>query len=139
MLRPGEQRGLLETRLQVDGRELVFMTTHIDYRPDNTERLLNVGELGEASRRAGPLAAIVCGDFNDTPEGAVHLKMKEIFDDAWESAGQGDGFSFSAEKPRKRIDYIWVSKNGAVKPLRLWVPNTEGSDHLPVVGEFQLR
>src|SRR5262249_7003846 len=51
MLRVGEQRGLLQLVLEVRGRELLLLATHIDYRPDDLERLLNVGEIEEAVRR----------------------------------------------------------------------------------------
>jgi len=118
---------------------LVFMATHIDYRPDNAERLMNVGEIGEARTRFGNRTVILCGDFNDTPDGLVHSRLKELFDDAWERAGTGSGFTFSADKPRKRIDYIWTSKNASIIPLRLWVPVSDASDHLPLVGEFRFR
>src|SRR5947209_7660359 len=45
MIRTGEQRGLLQLTLRVHGRELVFMNTHIDYRADDTERLMNITEI----------------------------------------------------------------------------------------------
>jgi len=32
MLRPGEQRGILQLKLDVRGREVVIMNTHIDFR-----------------------------------------------------------------------------------------------------------
>jgi endonuclease/exonuclease/phosphatase (EEP) superfamily protein YafD len=130
---------LLQVSLEVGGSELVFMATHIDYRPDNSERLMNVGEISEAKNHFGAHPVILCGDFNDTPDGAVHAKMKELFDDAWEIIGAGSGFTFSADKPRKRIDYIWLSKDKSIVPLRLWVPVADASDHLPLVGEFRFR
>jgi endonuclease/exonuclease/phosphatase (EEP) superfamily protein YafD len=65
--------------------------------------------------------------------------MKQMFDDAWELAGQGDGFTFSAGKPVKRIDFIWLLRDKGVVPVKLWVPQSEASDHLPLTGEFQIR
>jgi endonuclease/exonuclease/phosphatase (EEP) superfamily protein YafD len=65
--------------------------------------------------------------------------MKQMFDDAWELAGQGDGFTFSAGKPVKRIDFIWLSQDKEVVPFKLWVPSSEASDHLPLAGEFRIR
>jgi endonuclease/exonuclease/phosphatase (EEP) superfamily protein YafD len=62
-----------------------------------------------------------------------------MFDDTWPQAGHGDGFTIPAEKPAKRIDYIWISRNSALKPLKAWVPVSEASDHRPVVAEFELR
>jgi endonuclease/exonuclease/phosphatase family metal-dependent hydrolase len=45
MLRQGEQRGILRAVLDVDGKRLILLNTHIDYRQDDTERLSNVEEI----------------------------------------------------------------------------------------------
>jgi endonuclease/exonuclease/phosphatase family metal-dependent hydrolase len=65
--------------------------------------------------------------------------MAELFEDAWALVGKGEGFTIPADEPRKRIDYIWIRKETAIKPLRMWVPKTAASDHLPVVAELELR
>ncbi len=139
MLRPGEQRGLLQLVLDVRGREIVFMNTHIDYRGDDSERLMNIPEIHAAAKRHDGKPVIVCGDFNDTPGSRTYLKMKEQFRDTWELIGKDDGLSYSADKPHKRIDYIWLSQDDAIEPLKIWVPQTDASDHLPVVAEFSLH
>ena len=139
MLRPGEQRGLLQVVLDVHGRELVFLNTHIDYRADDAERLLNAAEILELVKPFKLQAMILCGDFNDTPGSRTYDKIGQAFTDTWAVAGTGDGFTIPAEQPRKRIDYIWLGKDSAIDVLRLWVPQSEASDHLPVVGEFRLR
>jgi len=139
MIRPGEQRGLLQVVLEAHGRELVFMDTHIDYRGDDTERLLNADELLQAIEPFKGQPMILCGDFNDTPGSRTHQKIAQAFVDAWMAAGAGDGFTIPTEKPRKRIDYIWISRDPSIETLRVWVPASEASDHLPVVGEFRLR
>jgi len=176
MPRPGEQRGILQLVLNVHGREVVFMNTHIDYRPDDSERWFNVGEIEEivkadsgnptgspltrpadtlspsggegrgegASRPTSRFGVrgrsiILCGDFNDTPESRVCRRLNETFDDTWALIGQGDGFTIPVVNPRKRIDYIWISKDKSLVPLKAWVPQSDASDHLPVVAEFELR
>ena len=139
MLRPGEQRGLLQVELDVHGRELVFLNTHIDYRPDDDERLLNAAEMLEVIQAYRGQPIILCGDFNDTPGSRTHQKLAQAFADTWAAAGTADGFTIPAEQPRKRIDYIWLAKESPIDVLRLWVPQSEASDHLPVVGEFRLR
>jgi endonuclease/exonuclease/phosphatase family metal-dependent hydrolase len=139
MLRPDEQRGLLQVVLDVHGRELVFMDTHVDYRGDDTERLLNAAEIAEAIQSYRGRPVILCGDFNDTPGSRTSQKVSQAFEDAWMAAGKGDGFTIPAEMPRKRIDYIWISKAPPIEALRSWVPESAASDHLPVIGEFRLR
>lgn len=82
---------------------------------------------------------MVCGDFNDTPGSRVHRAMKEGLQDTWELVGQGEGLTYSAGNPVRRIDYIWIPKDKSLVPLKAWVPQSDASDHLPVVAEFGLR
>jgi endonuclease/exonuclease/phosphatase family metal-dependent hydrolase len=139
MLRPGEQRGILQLVLDVHGRELVFMNTHIDYRPDDTERLLNVAEIADLIQRYRGHPMILCGDFNDTPGSRTCRLLAEHFTDVWATAGSGPGFTIPAERPRKRIDFIWVSNGAPLTPVKAWVPQSPASDHLPVVAELRFQ
>ncbi len=139
MLRPGEQRGLLQAVLEIHGRELVFMDTHVDYRRDDTERLANADEILKGIQPFKGRPIVLCGDFNDTPGSRTYEKIAQAFIDAWAAGGTGDGFTIPAQAPRKRIDYLWLAKEPRIDVLRVWVPQSEASDHLPVVGEFRLR
>lgn len=139
MLRPGEQRGILQLVLDVRGREVVFLNTHIDYRGDDSERWVNVGEIEGLAKQYQGKPIIMCGDFNDTPESRVCRRLSQTFEDTWALIGKGDGWTIPVEAPRKRIDYLWISKDKSLTPLKVWVPKSEASDHLPVVAEFELR
>jgi len=139
MLRPGEQRGILQLVLDVRGREVVFMNTHIDYRPDDSERWSNTEEIESLARLYRGKPMIMTGDFNDTPESRVCRRIAATFDDTWALVGQGEGWTIPVEKPRKRIDYLWISKDKFLLPLKVWVPRSDASDHLPVVAEFEFR
>jgi len=139
MLRPGEQRGILQVVLDAHGRELVFMGTHIDHRPDDSERLMNVAEIRELIQQYRGRPMILCGDFNDTPGSRTHQGIAEHFTDTWAAVGTGDGFTIPAEKPRKRIDFIWISKGTSLVPVKAWVPKSAASDHLPVVAELRCQ
>lgn len=139
MVRPGEQRGLLQVVLDVHGRELVLLNTHLDYRADDVERLSSAAEIGGRLSQYPQRAVMLCGDFNDVPDSRTYQRFGEWFTDAWGVAGKGTGFTYPAREPSKRIDYIWVLKEGEIEPLELWIPRSEASDHLPVVGEFRFR
>jgi len=139
MLRAGEQRGLLQLTLKVNGQPLVFMNTHIDYRPDDSERWENIQQIETVVKRYAGKSIIICGDFNDTPGKRVYQRMAETFDDSWQQVGQGDGFTIPVKKPAKRIDYVWVSKGTPLVPVRATVIPTEASDHLPVLVEFMVK
>ncbi|MEO6034964.1 MAG: endonuclease/exonuclease/phosphatase family protein [Verrucomicrobiota bacterium] len=114
------------------------MNTHIDYRRDDAERLINAAELEEIVAAAGKMPVVLCGDFNDSPKSRTHQKVGGFLSDTWELAGEGDGFTIPAAKPNSRIDYIWISKE-SIEPLRIEVLKSIASDHLPVLGEFRLR
>ena len=139
MLHPHEQRGIQELMLDVHGTKLLLMNTHIDYRPEDQERRINVKEMRRLIARQDKLPIILTGDFNSTPESEVCAEIREFMNDTWAAVGQGNGFSLSSTQPEKRIDYIWFSKNDRVVPQKVWVPQTRASDHLPVVAEFIVR
>lgn len=137
MQRPGEQRGLLQARVVWrPGHEFTFMATHLDYRRDNSERLDNVKFFQTLPQQAENLPLFIAGDFNDFPDSPVHRVMSKGFVDAWSVVGHGQGCTFSSERPRSRIDYIWLSRDAGWHPTRAWIPETQASDHLPLVVEF---
>jgi endonuclease/exonuclease/phosphatase family metal-dependent hydrolase len=138
MLRPGEQRGVLQLVLDVRGRDVLFMNTHLDYRPDDSERMKNVEELKQMVTAAGNTPIILCGDFNATPESRTIEKIRAFLTDSWTIAGKGDGFTIPVKRPAKRIDYIWVS-SGKITPKTIEVLRSEASDHLPVIAELRLN
>jgi len=137
MLRPGEQRGLLQLRLDVKGRELVVMNTHMDCSPGDDERMHSAGEIQRAVARYAGTPVILSGDFNDLPRSRVYNKLSETLEDTWGIAGSGEGVTYPGDK--QRIDYVWRSREGALTPLKAWTPVSASSDHLPLMVEFKLR
>lgn len=140
MLRAPEPRGLLQLVLDILGRRLAFLNTHLDAAgPGDAERWSEVAEIESLMKPYRSLPLLLCGDFNGTPESRVARKLNEWFDDTWALVGQGEGFTVPVEKPRRRIDYLWISRDKSLVPLRAWVPPSDASDHLPVVAEFRLK
>ncbi|WP_255151735.1 endonuclease/exonuclease/phosphatase family protein [Halorarius halobius] len=56
----------------------------------------------------GDERAVVLGDFNATPDERVYDVLADSLTDAWAAAGDGDGHTYSAARPRRRIDYAFV-------------------------------
>lgn len=137
MLHPHEQRGLLQALLDVHGRKLLFMSTHLDYHNDDAERALDVKTINSAVEGGANAPAILCGDFNEGPGSRTYNRLGAFLTDAWKTVGEGSGFTFASSGPWHRIDYIWYSKG--LLPLNASVPKTNASDHLPVVVEFTLE
>lgn len=137
-LREAERRGMLRVELEINGRAVDFVTTHLDYqyadgRLFETEQMLKF--LADVKN---PL--IVSGDFNDEPNGSSYQMMLKGFDDAWiTSRVKGLGLSYPADKPIKRIDYIFLRTKDRWRVKKAWVVDTLASDHLPVVADIELK
>lgn len=139
MIRPGEQRGLLQVLLKVEGKQLLLLNTHLDHRPDDAERLSNIAEIEKVLQQYKSMPVILCGDLNDIPDSATHRKVQEILIDSWRQRGKDEGFTYSSTRPHKRIDYVLVNKQKTVVPDKAWVTESDASDHLPLVVEFNIR
>ena len=135
--REAERRGFIRVEVDVRGRRLNFVTTHLDYQYEDG-RLFETEQLLRALRDVkGPL--IVVGDFNDIPAGQAYQLVRGQFNDAWiQSRGTNEGFSYPADKPAKRIDYIFFRSTDPVQTKRAWIVNTPASDHVPVVADLEI-
>lgn len=139
MLRPGEQRGVLQVSVDWHGHPLFFFNTHIDHRPDDAERLANIAEFHQLTRTLDTRLVLFAGDFNDLPDSRTHRAMAERFTDVWAAVGDGHGLTFSSDQPRRRIDYIWLLHDSPLKPVRAWIVPSLASDHLPLLADFELE
>ena len=139
MLRTNEQRGLLQVTVEALKHPLVLMNTHIDYRGDDAERLLNVKEIRSVAAQHAGIPIVLCGDFNDTPGSRVHQRLEETFEDTWESLGVDKGWTYPSENPRKRIDYVWISKTANLEPVAARVLESVASDHRAVLVELRFK
>jgi len=139
--RVAERRGMLRVELNVGGRVLNFVTTHLDYQFDDSRLFETEQLLSFLADVKGPM--IVTGDFNDEPKGSSYKLMSGRFEDAWIGGrAKDDGLSYPSDKPVKRIDYIFTrAAKGTerVKTKRAWIVNTLASDHLPVVADLEIR
>ena len=135
--REAERRGFIRAQVNVGKVFLNFVTTHLDYQHDD-ERLFETKQLLAALKDIKePL--IVVGDFNDVPSGAAYKLMRQQFDDAWmDSNKDAEGFSYPADKPAKRIDYIFARASDGIKTKRAWIVETLASDHVPVVADLEI-
>ena len=136
--REAERRGFLSVEIALGERRVNFVTTHLDYqfkdgRLFETEQLLSALEDISA-----PL--IVVGDFNDEPAGDAYKLMLTRFADAWgEGQIKGAGLTYPADRPVKRIDYIFHSKGDGIHIKRARVIHTSASDHLPLIADCEIE
>jgi endonuclease/exonuclease/phosphatase family metal-dependent hydrolase len=133
--RPAPMPGLLEATIDVRGTPVRVFNTHLDYRSDPhvrqqqvTEMLARIGEMSQPT--------LVFGDMNAKPDAAELRPLLHRLRDAWSSAGVGNGFTYPAEAPSERIDYVLASPHFHIRSAS--VPVTEASDHRPVVVDLVL-
>ena len=128
----GEQRGVLEIELgdKDEGEPLLFLATHLDYRPDDTERLASVKKIEAilADRKNQP--AILAGDLNASPDSQVMTEFAK----AWKRANAEDLKTYPSANPEKQIDYVLL------RPANRWevvevrvLEEAIASDHRPVL------
>lgn len=126
----GEQRGVLQTVLDVDGTRVLVLTTHFDHRRDSAQRPRSAEQMRDMVAQWGEGPAVLFGDFNDAPDSPAYATLTKVATDAWTVVGKDEGYTIPVETPRRRIDWILLRGLTAVDGQ---VIRTDGSDHLPVV------
>ncbi|WP_199831783.1 endonuclease/exonuclease/phosphatase family protein [Streptomyces sp. ERV7] len=132
--RQGEQRGLLEADINVDGTAVRVLTTHLEHT-SQSERLAQAEAINSVIEDSGRPTVLV-GDLNATPGAREVGVLTRHLADVWRTAGEGSGYTFDARSPHKRIDYVLGSSGIAARQAE--VIDSDASDHLPVSAEVTL-
>ena len=129
-----EPRGALRVLVDVAGRDIAVVNTHLDASGDDRYRR----QEAEAVRRiAAELRmdydwVVVGGDFNAEPGTPTIATMLDGgWRDAWAACGAGDQLTYPAHAPVKRIDYLFLSAD--VDCIDARVLESTISDHRPVL------
>lgn len=126
-----EPRVALHAVVRTPFGPLHFVNTHIDAAREGTYRRQEIVGLLAHIRRHVPAAepVIFGGDLNSRPAtdeiGAVSLALS----DSWLACGAGEGMTFPAAAPDRRIDYVFFRQ---ARCLHARVPETQASDHRPL-------
>jgi endonuclease/exonuclease/phosphatase family metal-dependent hydrolase len=128
-----EQRGLLDVVVAAAGARTHVLVTHLQH-DSRTARLLQVDAILDVLAATEPPAVLV-GDLNALPESTEVQRLTDVLVDAWATAGLGPGYTFSARRPRARIDYVLSSDDLAAVAAEVLV--SRASDHRPVVADLQ--
>jgi endonuclease/exonuclease/phosphatase family metal-dependent hydrolase len=133
------QRGLAMAELSLLGTRFVLVGTHLDL--EQSARVRHVGELHRAvATFAGDIPSVIAGDVNDLPGSEVWGLLAEDRSDVFGAVGEGDGFTYSARNPVRRIDGVFADPR--VRPSSAVVLDSAdvhvASDHRPVLVELEL-
>ncbi|MDZ4286743.1 MAG: endonuclease/exonuclease/phosphatase family protein [Prosthecobacter sp.] len=137
-----EPRGALLVALEVGGREVHLINTHLGLsfreRKAQIEALLSPEWMDPT---ISDQRFILCGDFNALPGSLVYKGAAERLRDVQRALpSQKSRATFSSMYPVLRVDHIFVTAD--FKVTRVEVPRTPlirlASDHLPIIVDLQL-
>lgn len=129
-------QGISATLIKKDNFTFWFTTTHYGIGPNETvqyeESIQTISFLKQLKMISPNI--IFTGDLNVRPNSKTieNLLSSDLYlKDLWkECKGIGDGFTFNARNPDRRIDYIFI--NFPVKRCNILVHPSQDSDHRPV-------
>ena len=131
-----EPRGAQRVRL-TDPERISVVNTHLDASRDDHFRRQEIRTVLAVARDA-QAGVLVGGDFNSTPESEVQADVRQAgVRDVWLLCGRGDGFTYPANVPTKRIDYLYLTGTGTCS--RAEVLDSQASDHRPLLVTVRLR
>jgi endonuclease/exonuclease/phosphatase family metal-dependent hydrolase len=114
------RRGAATAVLEVDGRRLSVLGTHLDLDP--------AARLDSARRLRVSAYDVIGADVNEEADGAAWAALSAGLVDT----GAGQGATFSVRTPRRRIDGLFVSPSLQVRTAEV-VECGPVSDHKPLV------
>lgn len=132
-----EKRGILHTRMHLDGFSFDVMNTHFSLTHRQRQKQLHtlLAHLPEE----GDVPVLVAGDFNDWHGGLDRfIRRMRHFDNALLHVPRGDRLTFPATRPVFALDRIYT-RGLRVKSVRVLRgdPWQRLSDHLPVEVVFE--
>jgi endonuclease/exonuclease/phosphatase family metal-dependent hydrolase len=117
------RRGAATAVLEVDGRRLSVLGTHLDL--DAVARVASARQLRKSSYD------VIGADVNEEPGGPAWAELSAGLVDV----AEGLGPTFSVANPRRRIDGLFVAPS--LRPVRVEVLDCGPvSDHFPIVADL---
>ncbi|MGH3356595.1 MAG: endonuclease/exonuclease/phosphatase family protein, partial [Nocardioidaceae bacterium] len=132
--RTSEQRTLLEVRIVVGDVPLRCLNTQWQHRSGTARMAQAEATTAKVDDRDDP--TVLVGDLNAGPDTPEVRTLTEHLADVWPTRGEGDGYTYGAQAPRRRIDYVLASPDIDVR--HACVTPTKASDHLPVTADLRL-
>jgi endonuclease/exonuclease/phosphatase family metal-dependent hydrolase len=145
-----QQRGVQVVELGPPGEPgIVFLCTHLDYRPDDRERMASAELINRLAAKYGNRLMLLAGDLNATPDSDVirelekHWKIAggdakpQVADRPGRAADDGGAnrlFTYPSGTPTKHIDYVLFRPADRWQVVETRVLNERvASDHRPLL------
>ena len=131
----GEQRGVVSATIDIYGKEVNFLVTHL-----SLNRSIRDKQLQQIRRYIGLLEdeVILVGDFNSTPGAGEIMYIERRLKEAVKELGREDLYTFvGRDGVRTRIDYVFLSPEITVSDV--WTIDSDASDHLPLLANIGIK
>lgn len=140
-----EPRGLLETVVEIGGRPIRILNTHLQVGEAEDARMQREDSARSIALRMRSSAepAVLMGDFNADPS-SPELQPLAFASDCWVEKGEeGSGFTILAspfDEPANRIDAIYTDPRFLVRACAVirTLETRLASDHYPVAADLVL-
>ncbi|TMQ91177.1 endonuclease/exonuclease/phosphatase [Actinomadura soli] len=139
------RRALAIAVLETGGARFLAASTHLDLR--DGPRLRHVREVLahlERARDRHRAPVVLAGDVNEEPGGTSWSLLTGHFQDAYAVAPEGEGPTFSARDPRRRIDGVFadpevgITACGVPAGDAVTADYPKATDHRPVLAELEV-
>lgn len=137
-LTPGRhRRGVAHALLEIDGARVAIASVHMSlYAEERAQHL----PLILAAVEAYGAPVVIAGDINEGSGHAVWEALAAAYQDGFVVAPAGGGPTFSAQKPVRRIDAVFVDPR--LRVIGCGVPDVpaavDASDHCPLLAVIDL-
>lgn len=129
------RRGLVQLTIDLGGREVDVMSTHLDHVSPAARRAQAAAVASVVRRSDRPV--LLGGDLNTEPGlPPLNALARAGLFDPWPVVGSDGGLTVPAADPQRRIDYVLA--DGSFVPLRSEVLISAVSDHRAVRTAFEL-
>jgi len=129
-----EGRTALVVQLVIEGKRVLAVGTHLGLQP--AERTAQINRLLQAIPDS--VRVLLAGDFNLEPSSPNYTRLTQRFVDSWSNQPEAPPLTFPADKPERRIDYIFHSEGFECRsthdPTEILV--STASDHRPVIADL---
>ncbi|GAA0414641.1 hypothetical protein Acor_09450 [Acrocarpospora corrugata] len=138
-----EWRAMAVAIVEIEGTRLAVGSVHLDLHSG-----ARMWHIVEVATRIGTVAAghgarpVLAGDFNEQPDDPAWQYLSRRFTDGYAAAPRGDGSTFPAANPGKRIDAVFTGPGLTVHACGDSddIPALEdlraATDHRPVIAEI---
>lgn len=125
-------------RINETGPLFLFVGTHLDHLPKNTDRLAQARKLNELFVSDTALPTILVGDLNAEPKDEEIKLLREKWESAAETPGMKAAPTYPSDKPRIQIDHILFrpAKHWRVIEVKV-IDEKVASDHCPLLAVLE--